>query len=291
MPEPYSRSKLNLNTPQHLALRLGFPLNEILYVSEKVSSFYKFKQEPKKSGGFREISMPYPRLKKIQSAIHKLLTEISVSDAAHGSIKKRSNLTNAKVHCNTKQVINFDITNFFPNIPHYRVYNLFHRILGCSPPVASILTKLSTVNSQVPQGGPMSPDIANLVLRIADQEFLQIANKFNLKYTRYIDDMTFSGAIIPDCFIELVGKIISRNGLRLNKNKEQFMKNGMAQQVTGLNVNRKKPTVPRVVRREVMKENYVFTKFEANSLDEATRYSKSQKIKGRLAYIDYINKN
>ena len=186
MPKPYSRNKLNLNSLEYLSRRLGFPVEELDTVAEKSASYYKFDKVPKKSGGYRDISKPFPRLKRIQSSIHNLLTELKVSDSAHGGIKGRSNLTNAKVHCNSLQVIKFDIKNFFPTISHNRVYNLFHRSLGCSPSVSSILTKLSTVKGQVPQGGPMSTDIANLVLREADKRFEGMAKKLRLRNKKKI---------------------------------------------------------------------------------------------------------
>jgi RNA-directed DNA polymerase len=273
-----------------LAHRLSFSINELKTVADEADSLYKFDKQPKKSGGFRIISKPFPRLKRIQSKIHVLLTEIKVSDSAHGGIKGLSILTNARVHCNSKEVINFDIKSFFPSISHIMVFSLIHCELGCSGSVASLLTRLSTVNGQVPQGGPMSSDIANLVLRDVDKRLEGLAKRFRLKYTRYIDDMTFSGDRIPVPLREWVNEIISQSKFELKKEKESLMKKNRAQKVTGLNVNRKRPTVPRGVRREIRREAYLFENFEAEALDDAERLERRRKIQGKLAYIGYIKR-
>ncbi len=165
MPKPYSKKYLNLKSLEHLSHRLGFHLGELQRIAAKAESLYSFEKEPKKSGGFRDISKPHHTLKKIQKAIHRLLKEVKISDCAHGGISGRSNLTNAQRHCNQKWVLNLDFKSFFPSISNYQVNNLFLRELRCSPAVASLLTRLCTVRGQLPQGGCMSTDIANLVCR------------------------------------------------------------------------------------------------------------------------------
>jgi RNA-directed DNA polymerase len=290
LPKQYSRNKLNLNTIDHLSRRLGFPSKEIEIVASKANTLYRFDKQPKKSGGYRIISKPRPRLKRIQSAIHKLLQEIKVSDAAHGSIKNRSHHSNASVHCNSMHVVNFDITNFYPSIMHTRVYAMFHKGMGCAPTVASVLTKLTTVNGQVPQGSPTSSDIANLILLSADCRLGGLAKKYGLKYTRYIDDMTFSGDKVPDQLSFWVNEILTQTGFELNKDKEKMMGRNEAQQVTGLNVNRKHPTVPRSIQREVRQQAHIFTKYESEQLREPERYARKQKIQGKIGYIDYIKR-
>ncbi|MBW2470354.1 MAG: RNA-directed DNA polymerase [Deltaproteobacteria bacterium] len=185
MPDPYSKNKLDIKTLKHLSKRLGFPVSELQEIASCAESLYKFDKKPKKNGGFREISKPNFRLKRVQSAIHKLLREARISNSAHGGIKGRSNLTNAKVHCNQSLLLNMDLKNFFPSISHYKVFELFHKELGCSESVASLLTKLTTVKGQVPQGGPMSTDLANLVFRKTDLRLEGLAKKFGLNFTRY----------------------------------------------------------------------------------------------------------
>ena len=251
MPDFYSRQKLNLNSLKHLSLRLAFPTRKLQEVAAQAEILYTFDREHKKNGGFRDISKPHYRLKIIQSAIHRLLFEVRVSDSAHGGIKKRSNLTNAQVHCNQRLLLNLDFKEFFPSISHYRIYSLFHVELGCSPQVASILTRLTTVKGQVPQGGPMSTDLANLVMRNTDERLEGLARKFDLNYTRFVDDITFSGEKISKEFVQIAKEIILQSGFYLNPEKEDLIDNSKLKIVTGLAVHRKRPNFPRNKRRTI----------------------------------------
>ncbi|SPD74275.1 RNA-directed DNA polymerase (Retron-type reverse transcriptase) [uncultured Desulfobacterium sp.] len=282
---------LNINSVKHLSYHLGFPPSEILQVASGAENLYNFKEAPKKSGGVREISIPRKRLKRIQTSIHTLLAKIAMPDCAHGGIKGRSNLTNAQPHCNKRFLLNLDLKNFYPSISHYMVYALFHKTLKCSSEVSSILTKLTTVKGQVPQGGSMSTDIANLVLRELDKRIGKLSTLYGITYTRYVDDISLSGNFIPDIFIRKIKQIVLQTGFQLKTEKEALRGPSEPKYVTGLSVNRKKPNVPRLTRREVRKEAYLFNRFPEKNLEDFLFTKKYQQIKGKLAYIDYIKQN
>ena len=282
---------LDINSLKHLSLRLGFPKDILAKIASKAEHLYTFDKEPKKSGGFRKISKPHKKLKEIQSAIHRLLGEVSVSDCAHGGIKGRSNLTNAQPHCNQRFLLNLDLKNFFPSISHYKVYELFHRTLRCSSIVASLLTRLTTVNRQVPQGGPMSTGLVNLILRQTDRRLEKLAKQYNINYTRFVDDISFSGEFIPQKFKKTAKEIIQQSGFQLNPSKEALKDNSEQKLVTGLSVNRKRPNVPRSVRRQVRKEAHQFEKYNQGIMSASGRKKRDQQIKGKIAYINYINRN
>ena len=289
MPKPYSKNHLNIVKLENLALRLGFPLSVLQKAAEKAETSYRFRKEPKSSGkGFRDISEPKHLLKKIQQSIHKLLLEIKVSNSAHCGIKKRSNLTNAKNHCNKEWLFGLDFKDYFPNISNNRVYTLFLRELNCTPDVASLLTRLCTVRRQVPQGGPTSMDIANLVCRELDKRMEGLAKKFRLKYTRHCDDINISGKAVPEYFKKQTKKIIMQSGFPLNDKKELSTNHTEGHSVVGLNVTRKKPNVARNTKRGWSKEKYIFDQFEAHNLPEAARVKGEQKIKGRESYVKYV---
>lgn len=291
LPKPYSKRKLNINSLEHLSYRIGFTISELEKVASRAESLYNFVNELKKSGGFREISKPHYRLKTIQHSIHKLLQEITISNSAHGGIKCKSSLTNAKIHCAQKFLLKLDLKNYFPNISHHAVFNMFHKKLGCSPPVASLLTRLTTVKKQVPQGGSTSTDIANIVFRDTDARLEGLAKKFGLNYTRYVDDICFSGKDIPEQFTRSAEQIIENSGFVLNSQKKLLLDGSMPKIITGLSVNRKKPNVPRNIRREVRKQTFILRKHKVPDLSEAEQNILEKRIKGKEAYIRYINKN
>jgi RNA-directed DNA polymerase len=289
--KPFLKRTLGINTLAHLSHRLGFPVDELQRVASQAEDQYIFRKVPKKNGGFRTISNPRYRLKQIQESIHNLLKEVALQDSAHGGVRSRSNVSNARPHCKQRCLLNLDLKNFFPSISHYKVYELFHRKLTCSPAVAQLLTKLTTVNRQVPQGGPMSTDLANLVMRKTDERLEGLSRKYGINYTRFVDDMSFSGNTIPNAFISVAKEIISQSGFHLNPDKESMKTTGEAKQVTGLSVNRAKPNVPRKKRREVRKEAHIFEKYEKEQLGEFACNKKEQQIRGKLAYVNYVNSN
>lgn len=290
MPAPHSKAYLEIRKLDHLALRLCTPSRDLLKIAASADRHYKMWQEPKKNGGFRTISAPLPYLKKVQSKIHKLLQEIKIDDVAHCGIKGRSNLSNAKRHVNQKWLLSLDFSKFFPSISHHRVYNMFVHDLKCSPAVASLLTRLSTLNGEVPQGGPMSTDIANLVCRKIDRRLKQLALQYGIVYTRYCDDLSFSGQIIPDSFIKKVKDIIRSTGFRINKDKESLTGKHQLQIVTGLSVNLARPKVPRKIRRKLRAEKYIFNTYEFKTLPKQLHTKREQQIRGKIAYHNYIDK-
>ena len=289
MPSPYSKQHLKINNLQHLSHRLGYPVEFLEEVASKADSLYKFEEQPKKNGtGVRVISKPQRPLKQIQKSIHRLLVELQISESAHCGIKKRSNVTNAKNHCNKKWLYSLDFKNFFPSISHHKINNLFFRELKCSPVVSNILTRLCSVNGQLPQGGSMSMDLANLICRKFDRRLEGLASKYNITYTRHCDDLCFSGDSLPDSFKSSVKKIIQCCGLQLNPDKEIISAHHTPQAVVGLRVNRKDVRVPRGIRREWRREEFLFKKYKSKNLAGPEREKTQQKIKGQNTYLSYV---
>lgn len=168
------------------------------------------------------------------------------------------------------------------------MYGLFLHELKCSRDVARLLTKLITINGEVPQGASTSTDIANLVFRKTDYRLNGLAAKFGLKYTRFVDDLTFSGRNISQQFITIVKSIVRESGFRLNDDKEELRAKNQPQVVTGLSVKFKKPRVPRKKKREWRREKYLFEKFELNKPLDKDRLKIKRRIDGRSIYINSI---
>lgn len=166
---------------------------------------------------------------------------------------------------------------------------MFSHELNCSARVANILTRLSTFQNKVPQGAPMSTDIANLVCRNIDIRLDCLAKKYKLSYTRYCDDIYFSGKHISDSFIEMVKNIIAQSPFTLNSDKEFLRGKHQPQIVTGLSVNKKRPHFPRKTKREWRREKYLFEKYDIKSLPKAEQIKRQQQFAGRDSYLYYIN--
>jgi RNA-directed DNA polymerase len=187
------KKKLKIFYVSSLAKALGIEEQRLLKIASNSFSSYSYSFKEKGDGKKRVLSKPPPHLKEVQKKIFKeLLAGIDESFAAHGWVGKRSRKTCAEIHIAKKFLYTFDIKTFFDSIRYERVYRLFNRDLGCSPEVARILTRLTTVNYSLPQGSPCSPKIANLILLRFDEEMVAYVKKKGANYSRYGDNILVS---------------------------------------------------------------------------------------------------
>jgi retron-type reverse transcriptase len=177
-------------------------LSFILYKKAAALKYTKF-EIPKRGGGTRQISAPSSDLKLLQRRVADLLQNcaelIRVANGrddqiSHGFKRKRSIITNAKVHRNRRYVFNLDLKDFFGHINFGRVRGFFikDRDFSLHPDVATILAQIACYENALPQGSPCSPVISNLVAHILDIHLVQLAANAGCSYSRYADDLTFS---------------------------------------------------------------------------------------------------
>lgn len=248
---------------------------------------------PKKNGGKRMIEAPSDRLKSFQLWIKEnILDKINVSTNARGFRKNYSILDNAKEHVNKDLVINIDLKDFFPSITYNRIYKVFAYV-GYTNEVAHLLTQLCTNKENVlPQGSPASPVISNIVALKLDKRLSSLANKFNCSYTRYADDITFSGCIGIKNMLLTVEKIIIEEKFSINDAKVRLQYKNQRQEVTGLIVNEKIAVSPNIVK-EIDNAIYYCLKFGVASHMQKIGCDKSfykEHLYGLAYFIKMINK-
>lgn len=236
---------------------------------------YHYRWVPKRSGGVRLIEIPKQRLRAMQATIlREILERVPAHPAAHGFRRGRSCLTHAALHTGQRVVIRMDLKDFFPSIPASRIHALFAR-LGYSQTVAGVLARLC-VNRvpagvlrepagenaltwaqrqalrapHLPQGSPCSPALANACAWRLDVRLDTLAQSLGARYSRYADDLVFSGGRAleraMDRFHAQVGAIALEEGFAVNTRKTRMMREGVRQQVTGIVVNRH----PNIARSE-----------------------------------------
>ncbi|MCI0455946.1 MAG: reverse transcriptase family protein [Gemmataceae bacterium] len=299
-----------LSTPAELATALGLTIPQLRWlafhteVARRVH--YISFTIPKRSGGVRTLSAPHCKLAAVQSWIfQQILTRLLVEQPAHGFIPGRSILTNAQPHTGRAIVVNMDLEAFFPSITFPRVRSVFHR-LGYSPSVATILALLCTecprrqveYDGQIyhvatgprglPQGACTSPALSNQIARRLDKRLGGLAAKLGLTYTRYADDLTFSG---DGALNERVGYLMARvrhlaeeEGFAVNEKKNRVLRRNTAQTVTGLVVNER----PGVARAEVRRIRAILHRARAEGLDAQNREGRPHFrpwLQGKIAYI------
>lgn len=96
-----------------------------------------------------------------------------------------------------------------------------------------------SVSRTLPQGSPVSPLLSNFYMASLDEELEALARQYQLKYSRYADDLAFSGDVIPRRFINMVNRKLNQSGLRINRRKVRLANRGQRQEVTGVIVNHK----------------------------------------------------
>ena len=226
-------------------------------------------------GGARLLEAPRPRLKMRQRQILRdILAPIPVHAAGHGFVTGRSALTGARAHIGADVVLSLDLEHFFASITAPRIWGVL-RAAGYPEPVAHLLTGLATHASPVrvladlpggpdrgrdfrlrrrlaaphlPQGAPTSPQLANLVLFSLDRRLAALSAGSGLAYTRYADDLTFSGGAElrrgAGALIATVNRIVADEALTVNRAKTRIRAAHQRQSVTGIVVNRR-PNVTR----------------------------------------------
>jgi hypothetical protein len=219
----------------------------------KFDHLYTIFEIPKKSGKPRLISAPSGGLKRVQKSILvNLLNPIGAHESAFGFLQNKSITDNAAPHVGKRIVVNVDIQNCFPSVAWQLVLSALKRDLSTqlSDKSISFLVDICTSNGSLPIGSPASPALLNRVLLNTDNILSKQADLRSCTYTRYADDLTFSG---DEKAIKLIGvakSVLSRIGLFLDPAKTNIFRRGRRQVCTGLVVN-DKVNVPRNIRRRI----------------------------------------
>ena len=225
----------------------------------------------------RLLAAPKPRLKEAQRRLLRhVIGPLPVHEAAHGCVPGRSVRSAVTPHTGAARLLQLDLESFFASIAAERVHGLLRGVGGLPEPVAHIVTGLVTTvvpesvwrrvpvsgdlerhrrlgrrlaDPHLPQGAPTSPALANLVCFRLDRRLAGLAASFGATYTRYVDDLTFSGdpGIDQGRFERLAAEIVREEGFRLNAAKTRSTSSGRRQSVLGTVVN-VRPSLPRPER-------------------------------------------
>lgn len=268
---------------QHLCLlaHVNIDMIENVCDSGRMKYYKRFKIK-KKRGGYRIIQSPEDSLKYIQKWILiNILDKIASHDCSKGFDKGACTKVNAEAHLGQKAILKIDLCRFYDSVNERRVYGIF-KAIGYHSNLAVYLAKICTVEPDkdfltsfkkheqslkniianhgegiLPQGAPTSPKLSNLIARRLDIRLSGLAKTHNLKYSRYADDITFSGEI--DALVKvkkIVYKAIGQENLFVNHTKTKFIKKGGRFFITGLSVNNEIVSIPRRFKKNI--EHHLF---------------------------------
>lgn len=240
---------------------LGIGAKTLYAVSNNLGKHYRKAKLPKKSGGYRNLSVPDDVLKAIQRQISEvLLIHMPVSRYAKAYRFGSSTLRNAKHHVGKQVVLKLDILHFFDSIRYSTVKDKVFPEEIYAEPMRILLTMLCYHKDALPQGAPSSPAITNIILYEFDELTGQWCRERDIAYTRYCDDMTFSGDFDPAEVIRFLRLELKKIGFLLNEQKTRIQSPGQQQTVTGIVVN-EKLSIPADYRRKLRQELYYCRKF------------------------------
>jgi retron-type reverse transcriptase len=233
-------------------------------ISNNIENHYHSYPIKKASGKLRWIDAPQEPLKSIQKKIlDRIIYQFRTHESAVGFVKRLNVKHGAERHLGNKVLLCVDINNFFGSLSLYQVYAAYGYMLSnlaakrvnfnYKTEDVELLVKLTTYKSHVPQGAPTSPALANIICRRMDRELQAIADKNDLTYTRYADDIAFSHLnknYKITKIMKQVRNILKYYGLTLNKNKTRVLRPHRRMSVTGVVIN-EKLSVPKYVWRNV----------------------------------------
>ena len=220
--------------------------------AKKKHGVYQFKDNIIK---YRCLDMPNYYLKKIQSRIHRLLSNIPMPSYMHGSVNNSNNIIHAIQHTNHKYFLKIDLKDFFPKISNTQVFNLFLEN-NFSVSVSSCLTKLTTYNHALPQGAPTSPLLSNMVFRKTADKLHLLALKNEITFTTYFDDLIFSSNNSFENLISQFLDIIRQGYFHISHKKIKYRKDLC--EITGVIVCKNSIYAPYKVRQRAKSNKYVF---------------------------------
>lgn len=319
-----------LATAGALAEMLGISIGHLGWFAERMRererpgtpSHYRFHIVDKGRGRARVIEAPRPKLRWIQRHIlRSILDVVPAHPSAHGFVRGRDAKTFASAHARADVVIRVDLEAFFTSIPARRVHALFAS-LGYPESVARHLTAIVTLvtpsellcrlpavresadlvarrrllvalrERHLPQGAPTSPAISNLCALGLDRRLAGLAHKIGARFTRYADDIAFSGgrdlARCAPAVVRAIERIARDEGFRVNRGKIRIMKQSQRQELAGIVVN----AGPGIARHTVDQLRAILTNCVRHGADSQNRAKVPDfraHLRGRIAWVEHVS--
>lgn len=285
-------------------------------VDESRLHHYGYRWIEKRSGELRLIEIPKDRLKAIQRRIlREILNRLPPHPSTHGFSRGRSIRSYVQTHVEKPVLLRMDLKDFFHSVPVPRIGALFRRV-GYPEDVARLLQGICTHSSSealagahfgslpwerrkrlarkhLPQGAPSSPALANLCAWRFDCRLQGLAERFGLDYSRYADDMAFSGErhllrMAP--FLQgLIGAIALEEGFEINHRKTRLRTGSQSQRLAGMVINQK-PNLPRAEFDQLKAILHNCIHQGPASQNRQGHANFKAHLAGRIAYVGWLNR-
>ncbi|EOY5423049.1 RNA-directed DNA polymerase [Citrobacter sedlakii] len=273
-----------------LSVAIGVSPQFITSLIKNKSKYYRVFSISKGRGKKKRIiEAPKVSIKIIQSWIAHHLSinqEIGISKNAFAFIPGKNGIYEAaSVHCGAKWILSIDLKDFFHTITSDMVTSTLVET-GYRADQAAKLSDLLTLHQRLPQGAPSSPVISNLVFRSTDLKINELIDRTGIKYTRYADDLTFSGndeAFDIEPLKDNVLRLLRSENWVVAEEKLKIARTPNRLKVHGFLVHEDKPRLTRGYRNKIRAYKHLLQsdKIVDKDLD---------RIKGHVSYSEYIDR-
>ena len=268
---------------------LGFSAKTLYGLSNNLEKHYHNVYVPKRDGSRRKLSVPDLILKKVQRSIaDNILSHYPISSYAQAYKPGSSIQHNAQPHIGKKKLLKLDIEGFFDHIHYSQVKDIVFYEENFSEPIRILLTMLCYYKESLPQGAPTSPAITNIIMYDFDETVGAFCNGRNIAYTRYCDDMTFSGDFSEKEIIDFVKIELSKLGLHLKNRKTAVIPATKRQCVTGIVVN-EKINITREYKNKIRQDMYYIKKFgldgHLNKMGISDKAQYLLSLRGKISFV------
>ncbi|UST71423.1 reverse transcriptase family protein [Pseudomonas moraviensis] len=263
-------------------------------IVDSVGDYKRFEMTPKldpfnvgKTPKKRWVQKPKGKLLVIHERILKLLRCVEVPEYMQFALKGTSYKKNAEAHLNGSMVATLDISDFFRSTTKSQVFNFFRDRLECPGDIAKLYAELVTCDDCIPTGSPLSPLLSYYSNKPLFDELCALAQKSNLNFTCYVDDLTFSGTHIARGFLWEVEKTVEKYGHVTAAKKTRLFGVEVPKHITGTVIANGVLKVPNARFRKIR-----LVKFALEGKRSSFGLSKSQleyKLGGLLGEAAYLD--
>ena len=270
---------------------LGFSAKTLYGLSNNLDKHYRNTFIPKHDGSKRKLSIPDLILKRVQRSIaDNILADYPISSYAMAYTQGSNVQKNASLHVGKQKILKLDVDGFFDHLTYAMVKDCVFCKENYSEPIRILLTMLCYYKESLPQGAPTSPAITNIIMYDFDEKIGKYCEENNISYTRYCDDMTFSGSgeFNEKAVIFVVKDELRKLGLFLKSRKTAVIPNTKRQTVTGIVVN-EKIGLTKEYKNKIRQEIYYIKKYgiddHLSKIGEPNKQHYLNSLKGRVAFV------
>jgi len=241
-----------------------------------------------KTTKYRQIDNPVLQLKDIQTRIlRRILFRVLLPDYMFGAVGGRTLTKHAERHVPNQSttVVRMDISSYYPNVTCAHVYFVWNVFLGCPPPIASLLTQLTTFNYHLPQGAPTSPALANIYLASIYAPVCLASKSAELTITTWVDDLLFSGPRARTV-MNTVRSVLASNGFRIAPEKREILGPKDEKVITGARLGRFQVRAP---HRKMSELRAAIHRLAVGAVPSEELATYRQNLSSRIGHIASLN--